>query len=202
MKLKEIDFKKLKKYTEKLQDSKQESEKSSYIQSYPEFVEYFKRLDSIKEHHFFIGAHFVYGWMPTIPTLHTQKLRGVLEILNKAKKSKIHLNEQELEILKNCINRSMVGTSKLLHFINPKKYAIWDSRVLNYLNQTGNRENRWRINDPEDYLLYLDEISSISKRPGYRKIHALIEKLCGYPIEPMRAIEIIMFETERRKKKS
>ncbi len=40
--------------------------KNSYIDSYPEFVKYFKQIDTIGWHHMVIGSHFVYGWMPTI----------------------------------------------------------------------------------------------------------------------------------------
>jgi len=172
------------------------NKRDSYIHAYFEFIEYFKKLSTIEKHHLFIGAHFVYGWMPKMLTLHMQELTQVLEILNKAKKSADLLSEQELEILKECINRSMVGTSKLLHFINPKKYAIWDSRVAEYLRGIGYVLN---INSPEDYLSYLNIIDCTAEHEGYKDIHTLVEKKCGYEIEPTRAIEMIMYETERNR---
>ncbi|PIP73130.1 MAG: hypothetical protein COW88_02880 [Candidatus Lloydbacteria bacterium CG22_combo_CG10-13_8_21_14_all_47_15] len=190
MKLKEIDLKKLKKDAQFLNIDKD----ASYIQAYREFLQYFKKLDVIEKHQFFIGAHFVYGWMPRMLNLNIQELEEVLMLLNKAKESETLLSGQELEVLKNCINHSMVGTSKLLHFINPKKYAIWDSRVLNYLNRLG---YGWSIGNTENYLSYLDIVRDIVNNAGYEELHTLVENMCGYKIEPTRVIEMIMYETDR-----
>ncbi len=52
-----------------------------------------------------------------------------------------------LNIMKSKINNSIVGGSKFLHFINPEKYAIWDSKVYKSLfgkrnyNETNNINN-------------------------------------------------------------
>ena len=62
---------------------------SSYIRSYKEFLKYFTDLESIDIHNFIIGAHFVYGWMPTILTLRGEDkniFQDVVYILNEAKK--------------------------------------------------------------------------------------------------------------------
>ncbi|HRL70351.1 MAG TPA: hypothetical protein PLT79_01470, partial [Flavobacterium sp.] len=40
-----------------------------------------------------------------------------------------------LEIVKKCINNSLVRISKLLHFINPSIYAIWVSRIFRYITR-------------------------------------------------------------------
>ena len=43
----------------------------TYLVSYPEFVRYFQQIDVIDRHHLIVGASMVYGWMPTIPRLHS-----------------------------------------------------------------------------------------------------------------------------------
>lgn len=55
-------------------------------------------------------------------------LEDEVVLINKAKKGE-SLDEKELDLLKRRINNSMVGLSKLLHFINPEQYAIWDSKI-------------------------------------------------------------------------
>ena len=104
----------------------------SYIKTYPEFIQYFKNISNISKHNLVISSHFVYGWMPTIIELKFQDMEGgVLKSLNNAKNGAM-LTVGELELLKSTINNSLVGLSKLLHFINPADYAIWDSRIYRY----------------------------------------------------------------------
>ena len=122
-----------------------------YIESYPEFLKYFESLDIIEKHHLIISGHFVYGWMPTIIQMNMRGLEKVLFLLNAAKSGHV-LKIDELETLKHCINNSMVGLSKLLHFINPRDYAIWDSRIYRYL--TG-KKSQYGVNKTENYYTIL-----------------------------------------------
>ena len=167
----------------------------SYIETYPEFLLYFKKLDQIEKHHLIISSHFVYGWMPTIIQIDTKDIDKVLFLLNAAKAGHI-LNVEELKLLKNCVNNSLVGLSKLLHFINPRDYAIWDSRIFRYL--TENKSN-YGIDNPILYLEYLKGLNHISEHKDYGMLHALIERYFDYPIEPMRVLELVMFETDRKR---
>jgi len=146
MKFAQVIFEIIKQDTEKLSISTSDS----YIKAYPEFIQYFQELDSIEKHQLIISSHFVYGWMPTIITLNITQIDEVLLLLNRAKNGE-ELTVKELGILKGCINNSMVGLSKLLHFINPEKYAIWDSRIFRYL--TG-KKSQYGIDRPELYLEY------------------------------------------------
>jgi hypothetical protein len=167
------------------------NKENSYLVAYPEFIKYFKRTNSIEKHHLIIGSHFVYGWMPTIIDLNISKLKDILNLLNEVKKGKI-LNAQELEILKKCINNSMVGVSKLLHFINPENYAIWDSRILKFC--TG-QSSQYGIEKPQNYLVYIDKLNEFIVHPNYDQFHALVEEKLGYKVTPMRALEITMFQS-------
>lgn len=169
------------------------TENDSYIQTYPEFLKYFENIDHIEEHHLIIASHFVYGWMPTIIQLNLEQKDKVLFLLNAAKNGHI-LDKSELEILKQSINNSLVGLSKLLHFINPRDYAIWDSRIFRYMTE---KKSNYGIDKPESYLEYLNGLKSISKHKDYGKLHDIIARNFNYEIHPNRAIEITMFETDR-----
>lgn len=170
---------------------------SSYGKSYPEFIKYFERINAgdIKEHDLIIASHFVYGWMPTILRLDLNEKAQVLKYLNAVKSGRL-LNEEELKILKLSINNSMVGLSKLLHFINPENYAIWDSKVYRYAS---NYNSNFGIGNINLYLEYLERIKVIARNENYSKIHELVSENFDYEIYPTRAIEIVMFQASKRK---
>jgi len=170
------------------------AENDSYIETYPEFLRYFSSLETIERHHLIISSHFVYGWMPTIIHLDIKDIDQILLLLNAVKSGQI-LNRGEIRRLKSCINNSMVGLSKLLHFINPTDYAIWDSRIFKYITE---KKSQYGIDKPENYLAYLENLKAIIAHKDYGELHKLIEKQFEYAISPMRAIEILMFETDRK----
>jgi hypothetical protein len=144
----------------------------------------------------FISSHFVYGWMPTILDLNIADIDNVLRLLNEVKNGK-KLDSKELDVIKKCMNNSMVGASKLLHFINPKDYAIWDSRIVRYI--TGNKSS-YGIDNSDNYNEYLERISDIINTDGFAEIQSTITGLLNYSVTPMRSIELIMFQTDKYKK--
>ncbi|WP_370391080.1 hypothetical protein [uncultured Winogradskyella sp.] len=175
------------------------SENDPYIETYPEFLKYFENINAgdINEHNLVIASHFVYGWMPTIIHLNLEQKDQVLSLLNTVKNGHF-LTVNELEILKKSVNNSLVGLSKLLHFINPKDYAIWDSRIFRYLTE---KKSSYGIDKPQLYLEYLNGIKNISENKNYGKLHDLISRNFKYDIYPTRAIEITMFETDRNRQR-
>ena len=191
--MKNLSFENLKKDVETLILT----ENDSYIDSYSEFINYFKNIDWIEKHHLVIASHFVYGWMSTIIQLDTKNIDEVLTALNGVKAGH-SVTENQLEIIKQCVNNSMVGTSKLLHFINPELYAIWDSRIFRYL--TG-KKSSYGIDKPKAYLEYLVALKEIANHKDYRSLHFAIERNFKYEISPLRAIEILMFETDRERQR-
>ena len=97
--------------------------KENYLISYPHFINYFKNLERISLENMIIGISFTYSWMPTIlKSMKLENTEKAIILLNKVKRGKI-LSVDELLILKETFNNSLVGSSKLLHFINPEKYA-------------------------------------------------------------------------------
>lgn len=172
---------------------------NSYSISYIEFVNYFENIKGeIKEHHLIISSHFVYAWMPTIINLNLQDIDKTLALLNKAKSDTI-LDNEEIQYLIVTINNSLIGLSKLLHFINPSKYAIWDSRIFRFV--TG-KKSTYGINNPKTYKSYLSIIDSIATNKGYPELHKKIKGNYNYEISPMRAIEVVVFEADRKRQQN
>lgn len=107
-----------------------------YVEMYQYYVNFFKEKDTLNNSDIVIGVGFTYSWMPTIlKRLNLSNIDQVTKILNNVKQS-IEISDDDFLLLKEFSNNSLVGASKLLHFINPEDYAIWNSRVFKFLNNS------------------------------------------------------------------
>jgi len=172
-------------------------DKQTYDVSYPEFLNYFSNLKNITKHNLVIGINFTYGWMPTIFDFRYYNFDEAVEILNNAKKGVIP-SVYQLELLKGLFNNSLVGTAKLLHFINPEKFAIWDSRVYRYLTEKEPYHDR--IGNCETYLSFLTFCDFLTKRNEFEKAHKSICDKFGYAMTKLRTAEVIMYINGGKKK--
>lgn len=162
---------------------------SSYIYSYPHFINYFKNQKTFDEQTLVVGSHLVYGWMPRVLTINTNKIDQAIKVINKARTAD-NLTDTDLQVLKTTINNSIVGVSKLLHFINPEKYAIWDSKVCSYILE---RKAYTQTNRIDNYHVYLERIQALVNDEGYKPIHEKVGKQLPYAISKLRSIEMVMF---------
>ncbi len=143
--------------------------------TYPFFLQYFEGLTTLKPENIAVGISFTYAWMPTI--LKTQKfttenLEQCAEILNKVKRGTKALSNGELAFLVSIFNNSEVGTSKLLHFIAPTIFPIWDSRVKVHFPKkcTYERYKEWcdeMVQQLEFDEVYSQTLSEYSPKPDY-----------------------------------
>ena len=194
MKIKEIDKNDFLQRLEIIAD-KYEPQKDEYFykNTYSYFVDYFKNINKIEIDHFIIGLCFTYSWMPTIPNnSNFSNNDEVLEILNKAKLGNILLLEDELNKLQIACNNSLIGVSKLLHFINPHKYAIWDRKVTKFLN---NGSVFYKYN-PENYLAYLLFLNELKEEVLFEKMFETMKQKVGN-VSEYRALELIFFNANK-----
>ena len=63
------------------------------------------------------------------------------------------LSGTEIADLATLVNNSLVGASKLLHFVAPNTYSIWDSKVFSFVHEK--RPHNYRVNDVGAYQGYL-----------------------------------------------
>ena len=168
---------------------------SDYL-SYPEFLKYFSDIKTITRHNLTIGINFTYGWMPTIFDFRSNNFDEALDILNKAKTGR-KPTADNLVLLKNLFNNSLVGTTKLLHFINPVNFAIWDSRVYRYL--TNKEPHDYRIGNCNTYLDYLAFCEYLAKQQGFDSLKKNVEKKVGYSMTAFRVAELVMYSNGSKK---
>ncbi len=110
--------------------------RASYILSYPYLLSYFAAKPELGVEDVVRGAHMVYGWMPTVLELHARApdtaLADAAELLNRAKQRQ-PLADPDIERLAGIVNHSLVGASKLLHFVAPHTFPIWDSKIYAFM---------------------------------------------------------------------
>lgn len=171
--------------------------KSDYL-SYPEFLKYFNDLKTITRHNLTIGINFTYGWMPTIFDFRSDNFDEAINILNKAKTGS-KPTVDNLTLLKGLLNNSLVGTTKLLHFINPNNFAIWDSRVYRYL--TNQEPYDTRIGNCNTYIDYLAFCDYLTKQSEFESLQKIIESKIGYAMTAFRVAELVMYSNGMSKTK-
>jgi len=167
-----------------------------YLEVYSKLIE-FSRRQNITDQTTLIGlAHMVYGWMPTIITFDTN-----IKIDNHIF-DKISLGNLDIDFLTELIrvvNNSIVGVSKLLHFLNNNDYAIWDSRV--YYSITGNKPHAYRVNLVHTYIDYMNKINKVLEDLDLELIKQKLmdNGYCTSNVSNTRMIELILFYTGKQK---
>jgi hypothetical protein len=181
---------------------------NSYLKTYPYFVNYFKEIDNLEVKDVVIGISFTYSWMPKILTIHEGNLEEIRDILNNIKNNSFPLQVSDLSKLKYMFNHSLVGTSKLLHFINPNKYAIWDSNIYKFFKNT-KYANQDKLHSETIYLKYLELLERLAKHPEFQEINdGILSKirkdmfLNDYHMTKLRVAELILFSIGKQLNKS
>ncbi|VEJ21002.1 hypothetical protein [Neisseria animaloris] len=181
----------------------------SYIFSYPYILEFFSTKfnskNALDKHNFICGIHMIYGWMPHILELNPiDDLDNIITILNNTQKNKKISDEDLLKLAKPIDSSSVIGTSKLLHFIAPDSFAIWDNNVHKFIcskKLIDNNIYKKNIYPPKNkeyvqipnYRAYLNLLTEIQKNSKFKDFHKSVNKKIGYEVSPLRAIELIMF---------
>ena len=167
---------------------------NSYILSYPYILSYFSDKQTITSGDLVLGAHMVYGWMPTMLELDMTATKGTslheaAALLTEAKNSE--LKSEQLLALKRMVNNSIVGSSKLLHFVAPSRYPIWDSRIYEFCHKR--HGHAYQINSIDNFLAYRSELLALTNHPRFPAFHSSVIAKVGYPVSSLRALELMMF---------
>jgi hypothetical protein len=168
--------------------------RTSYVLSYPHVLSYFQSRDPLDATDLVRGAHMIYGWMPTVLELFPEPGRIDLdrgaELLTRARCDG-SLTDPEIADLVALVNNSLVGTSKLLHFVAPEHFAIWDTRVCRFVFP--GLPTASRVTKIGCYRTYLSELERLRGESPFPGFHRSVNAKLGYPVSALRAIELIMF---------
>ena len=188
-----------KKVLSSMQNAKNNNNYDWINQSYPHIIKFFNNKKKFNDHDVIIGCYIIYGWMPTmLDNFNVYNNNNFTRFLNRAKKHNQNRRfaSQDIESIASYINNSIIGASKVLHFINPDVYAIWDSRVFKYLHKNNLGFVKYMNSSPRRsklYIRYLGLIKELSKDTMFNKNKISFEKIINYPITNNRFAEYIMY---------
>lgn len=136
----------------------------------------------------------VYAWMPQTMSSRPSSILTPKEI-NAVRTSDSPLFELVENIGLRARERedghSWVGLSKVLHFLRPNCFAVWDSHVA----RSFGLKHSYQINSGNAYLDYVRSITDLQKHvaPQVAEIQSHVRRLAGYEIGPLRALELSLF---------
>lgn len=92
------------------------------------------------------------------------------------------------------MNNSNVGASKLLHFMYPEKYPIWDSKICEII--TGKSYHQ-KVQNTLNYINYCKAIQNliIELPENLKNFKKEFEEKFKYKISNIRAAELMLFLT-------
>jgi hypothetical protein len=133
-------------------------------------------------------AHMAYGWMPTILKKFSDSKPGIVGPATECRSF-----EEASGLIRSLddspINNSWVGMSKVLHFMNPEFFPIWDSRVAKHFGL----KYDYQINNRKHFLEYLTFVEKNRKSDAVKRVREAFVKETGYEVTDVRACEFILF---------
>ena len=178
------------------------SRPATYLRTYPALLAAASCEGVDDKTKFLQLAMMTYGWMPRVLRLDAKHLNKATEVFYLARVTSQDLpNIEILNHISGCL-RSVVGASKLLHFVIPEEYPIWDSNVERF--RCGTAPSPYHMGKADNYASYVREVHGIRREPTfqgfYEKFNQAYQERLGrlqipsYPLTPIRVIEAAAFE--------
>ena len=199
---------------------------ATYRYTYDRYLHYFRdksNAETLTEQDLYVGFGFAYSWMATIKQLdpRIEVIASAVDSLNRVRvmhPDDLHLSEivsnqiprDQIEKLETNIEpirqflSSVIGSSKLLHFVNPDVFPIWDATIHRYWEKNGNKNSSDSL---LRYILYTYNVHLLVNDVGFddmlyrplnealNQAHEAVSEQYKAP-EPMgkvRAAEFVMF---------
>ena len=176
---------------------------NSYLHSYPFLLAHVAALGPLDKGALIAVAHLTYGWVPTVLHLDFDALPDALQRVEEARRGSV-LTVPQLQQVAAAVNHSVVGASKLLHFVNPATYPIWDRHVYRFCYRTLDglpaAGHFYQVNDAAAYSDYAQTCRLVVQMPAFAPIYQAVlqqfQQLPAYAdhrVGPLRALAFVMF---------
>lgn len=179
-----------------------------YSVAYGSLRPHFETLGAVTWDDAVVGLHIVYGWMPTIPKLgeimrwDQQRKTLLTAVLTRAITGNVPTDAELVELMA-FSNNSIVGASKLMHFLNPSLFPIWDSRTAQaFFNR--HKVYAQQVNKVGNWKLYQSTLTSwvndqrVKARCG--ELREMAKHLAG--VSDLRLVELVLFHKTASKRKT
>ncbi|MFD0915009.1 hypothetical protein ACFQ14_01155 [Pseudahrensia aquimaris] len=161
----------------------------NYLAAYPALVALANCQSMNAAHHQTVLLLATYGWMPTVP-------KSMVDVLFAERVRAMQSLDEAMtfidDLSSGLINNSWVGSSKVLHFLKPELFPIWDSRVAKAIGLSGNSHC---MSSKPRYMDYVWEMNRSPKNTieATSEIAERVETAFGYKPTPLRCLELDLF---------
>lgn len=132
-----------------------------------------------------------YGWMPTIfkNVPNQQQLEAFSNLVQAGAPTE---QVENSPLILKTFNNSVVGTSKVLHFMFPNTYPIWDSNIAIALGFGVNNQNAF--NNSGNYIQFMNTLNNyLLQNPHFQAPQLINEHFAGVEVTQLRKLEICLF---------
>lgn len=174
----------------------------TYLRTYPALLSAVKNLPRDPEALLYQVSTIAYGWMPRVVRLDRTYVESATTGLSLALAATSP--QEHSSIIKDvsaCLH-SVVGASKVLHFLKPEIFPIWDTKVARAW-QNGEPPTG-TMTKPENYIDYAMQVHRLRETADFRSFFAEFEAAYAarlerlgirrYSLTEVRAIEAAAFE--------
>ena len=199
---------------------------ATYRYTYDRYIQYFREKslqEELSEQDLYVGFAMAYSWMATIkqldPRIDTiQNAVSALNRLRRLKPSDVMVEESSderispeqageigtmIEPVRQFLS-SVIGTSKLLHFVNPDVFPIWDSVIHKFCDSLKQTRASDSLNRYVEYTFnihllinhtHFDTLIYTPLTDALERDHRALSDLYRKPerMGKVRATEFIMF---------
>lgn len=139
--------------------------------------------------------HLAYGWMPTILEVQ-EDWKGALEpleiLLNSEQRPDTQTLLANIRNLQKYSQNNTVGLSKVLHFVRPDRYPIWDSN-LSWVTRVSTAQKNSQyvfVSKAENYIAYIEAMDFWLKDKAISK---WLDENTPAGLTQYRALEFALF---------
>lgn len=173
----------------------------TYLRTYPIILRTIRDFQGQSTDLFCQVATTAYGWMPRVARIDPDHLGPAIKAIDRAMSTAAPY--EDVEIIRDiaaCLH-SVVGASKVLHFLAPSAFPIWDSKVVQVWAHNSETID---VNNPEDYVKYAKQVHAVTGRKGFDSFKSDFEEVYvarlkkleirRYSLTKVRIVEAAAFE--------
>jgi len=173
------------------------NQKDPGFEIYPELLQAFHELLPLNRQRLLLAGYAVYGWMPTQIRLAPERLLSALDTLTSILNDGMELSVTDLWLLAETFRtqngRSVVAASKILHFLAPQRFPIWDKYVADTWGRPASGDNA-----AKGYLEFINACHGFAADANGLQACGIFRQQFanagyGYPMTNMRVLELIFF---------
>jgi hypothetical protein len=181
--------------------SRQISPSDPYLSVYPNLLDGIKTMRPLDRRNVILISHCVFGWMPTQLTINADSIDAAVQILREAETLSECVSAEQIRVLartfQTAMGTSVVAAAKILHFIAPDSYPVWDKHVAKRWGASANGKKA-----AEEYRNFTCALRKTIEHPKGKEACRIMRErlsLAGFDtiLSDVRVGELIIFQGPR-----